>query len=89
MTSFLTFALSRQPKMFVISNFIVVSLFLNELSSNLVQEDKIKREEICKQIYSSKPNFLYYFIQMRKIRVRFWAFFSQTPVKNRVALATA
>ena len=39
--------------MSVICNFIVSSLFHNELRSNLVQEDKIKRKEICKQIYCS------------------------------------
>ena len=43
MKSFLTSALSRQPKMSVISNFIVISLFLNELSSNLVKKVKIRR----------------------------------------------
>ena len=48
MTSFLTIALLQQPKMSVIRNFIVISLFLNELSSNLMWEDKIKRREICK-----------------------------------------
>ena len=42
MTSFLTAAVSRQPKMSVISNLIVISLFLHELSSNLVQEVKIR-----------------------------------------------
>ena len=35
MTSFLTIALSWRPKMSAISNFTVISLFLNELSSNL------------------------------------------------------
>ena len=71
MTSFLTIALSRQPKMSVICIFIVISLFLYDLGANLVQEDKIKRKEICKQIYSSKLNFLYYFLQTKKIRLRF------------------
>ena len=75
--------------MSVISNFFVISLFLNELSANLVLEDKIERKEICKQIYSSKPNFLYYFLEKRKIRLQFWSVFSQTPVKNRVTMATA
>ena len=37
MTSFLTFALSRQPKMSVIGNFIVISMCLNELSSSLTR----------------------------------------------------
>ena len=83
MTSFLTLALSRQSKMSAISNFIVISLFLNELRSNLVWEEKIKRKEIWKQIYSSKPNFLYYFLQ------KFLVVFSQTPVRNRVTMATA
>ena len=87
--SFLTFALSRQPEMYVIRNFIENSLFLNELSSNLAQVDRIERKEICKQIYSSEPNFLYYFLQTRKIRLRFWSFFSQTPVKNQVTMAKA
>ena len=41
MTSFPTSALSRQPKMSVISDFIAISLFLNELSSNLVLKVKI------------------------------------------------
>ena len=89
MTSFLTFALSRQPKMSIISNFIVISLFLNELSSNLVWEVKIEKKENCKHICSSKTNFLYYLLQTRKIRLRFWPFFSQTRVKNRVTMATA
>ena len=89
MTSFLTIALSRQPKASLIYNFTAISLFLNELSSNLVKEDKIKRKEICRQIYCSKPNFLHYFQQTLKIRLRFWSFFSQTPVKNQVTMATA
>ena len=76
-------------KMSVISNFIVLSLFLKELSSNLVQEDKIKKEKSASKLYSSKPNFLYYFLQTRKIRLRFWSVFSQTPVKNRVTMRTA
>ena len=75
--------------MSVVSNFIVISLFLNELSSNLEKEDKIKRKEICNQIYSSEPNFLYYFLQTRKIRLRFWSFISETPVTNQVTMATA
>ena len=89
MTSFLTIALSQQPKMSVILNFMVISLFLNELSSNLVQEDKIKWKEICKQRYSSKPNFLCYFLQMRKIRLQFGLFLIQMPLKNQVTMATA
>ena len=75
--------------MSVMSNFIVISLFLNELSSNLVSEAKMKWEEICKQIYSSETNFLYYLLQTRKIRLRFWSIFSQTRVKNQVTMATA
>ena len=41
MTSFLTFTVSQQLKMFVISNVIVISSFLNESSSDLVEEVKI------------------------------------------------
>ena len=42
MTSFPTFTVSQQLKISVISNFIVISLFLNKLSSNLVYEVKIR-----------------------------------------------
>ena len=52
--------------MSVIRNFIVISLFLNELSSDLVKEDSIKRKEICKQIYYSKPNFLFIIFNKRE-----------------------
>ena len=38
--------------MSVISNFIVISLFLNELSSNLILEFKIIIKDICKHFYS-------------------------------------
>ena len=40
-------------------------------------------------MYGSKPNFRYDFLETRKIRFRFWSFFSPTPVKNRVTMATA
>ena len=42
MTSFLTSSVLQQPKMSVIDNLIAISLFVNELSSNLVQEVKIR-----------------------------------------------
>ena len=42
MTSFLTFSVLRQPKMSVIGNFIVMSLFVNELSSNFAKDVKIR-----------------------------------------------
>ena len=83
------FRFVETAKMPVISNFIVILLSLNELRSNLVQEVKIKRKEICKQIYSSKTNFLYYLLETRKIRLRFWSSFSQTRVKNWVTMTKA
>ena len=67
MTSFLTFALSRQSEMSVISNFIVISLFLNELSSNLVQEIKIKRKEIRKKYIAQNLIFFISFYKREKL----------------------
>ena len=81
MTSFLTFALSRQPKMYVISNAIVILLFLNELSSNLVKEVKIKKKENCKHIYSSKTNFLYYCYKREKLGSDFGHFLAKHVLK--------
>ena len=43
MTSFFTFTVSRQPKTSVIVIFFVIPFFLNELSSNLVHQVKIRR----------------------------------------------
>ena len=59
------------PKMSVIRNFIVISLFLNEFSLNLVQEDKIKRKEICKKISNQNLIFFIIFYKREKIRLRF------------------
>ena len=62
MTSFLTSNLSRQPKMSVNSKFVVISLFLNELSSNLVEEIKIGSLFI---FIAKKTNFLNYLSQAK------------------------
>ena len=56
------------------------------LRSNLERRSKL---EAYSYIYSSKTNFLYYFLQTRKLGLRFWSFFSETSVKNRNSLATA
>ena len=50
---FLTCALFGQSKMTVISNLIVISLFLNALRSNLALEVKIKRKKSA-NIYSAQ-----------------------------------
>ena len=78
MTSFLTFALSQQPKMSGITSFIEISSFLDELSSNLVWKVKIKRKENCKHIYSSETNFLYYLLQTRKLDSDFSHFLAKS-----------
>ena len=72
MTSFLTFDLSSQPTAAKMPVIMVISLFLDQLSLNLVWKVKIKWKQIYKQIDSSKSNCLYYFLQTRKIRLRFW-----------------
>ena len=58
--------------MSVIGNLIVISLVLNELSSNLVQEDKIKRKEIYKYIGQNLIFFII-FHKREKIRLPFWS----------------
>ena len=75
--------------MSVILNFIVISLFLNELSSNLVYEDKIKSKVIYKQKYSSNLIFFIIFYKAEKLDSDNGRFFSQTSVKNQVTMATA
>ena len=72
----------------VVSNFIAISLFLNELNLSLVQEDKIKRTVNLQTIHSSKPNFFIIFYKREKLDSDF-VFFSQTSVKNWVTMATA
>ena len=81
MTSFLTFALSQQPKLSVISNFIVISMFLNQLSSNLAKEVKIKKKENCKHIYGSKTYFLYYLLEIEKLDSDFGRFLAKHVLK--------
>ena len=49
--------------MSVISNFIVISLFLNELSSNLVYEDKLKGKKSANKYI---PQNLIFFIIFHK-----------------------
>ena len=66
MMSVLTFALSRQPKMSVISNFIIISFFLNELSSNLVLEIKIKRKKSANKYIAQNLIFLIIFYKRDK-----------------------
>ena len=50
---------------------------------------KLKGKKSANKYIAQKPNFLYYCLQTRKIILRFWSFFSQTPVKNQVTIATA
>ena len=75
--------------MSVISSFIVILLFGNELSLNLVYEFKIKRKEIWKHLYSSKANCLRYFATNEKTLTPILLIFSQTRVKNWISMATA
>ena len=82
MTSFLTFTVLQRPKMSV----IVISLFLNELSSNLEQEVKIG------SLFTFIAQKLLFFIIYYKrdyFYLVFGHFFSQTRVRNRVTMATA
>ena len=84
MTSFLTIALSRQLKMSVIHNFIVIPLFLNELSSNLVWENKIKRKEICKQIIAQNLIFFIIFNKREKLDSDFGRFLAKHLLRIRL-----
>ena len=73
--------------MSVISNFIVISLFLNELSSNLLQEVKSKKKENCKHIYLYI--FCLLFAANKKKLTQILVIFSQTRVKNRVTIGNS
>ena len=67
-------------------NFIVIPLFLKELSSNLVQEVKAKS---LIYIFSSNITFVHYPSQTRQLLLNVWSLFSQTCVRNEVSTATA
>ena len=82
MTSFLTSAVSQQPKMSVISNFIVISLFL----SNVVQEVKIR------SLFISTAQKLIFFIICCKgenFETDFGHFLAKQRDKNQVTMATS
>ena len=90
MTSFLTFALSRQPKMSVISNFIVISLFLNEVSSNLVQEvKKLKGKKTANIYIAQKLIFFIICYKREKLDSDFGHFLAKHVFKKRVSMVTA
>ena len=86
MISFLTSTLSQQPKMSVIINSNINSLFLTELSSELVLDVKIRSLVIY---ITQKTNFLYYLPQMKNYDSDFGHFLDKHVLnKNRVTMAT-
>ena len=76
--------------MSVISNFIVISLFLNKLSSNLVyMRTKLKGTRSANKYIAQNLILFTIFYKRAKLDSDFGGFFSQTPVKNWVTMATA
>ena len=67
-------------KMSVNSNFILISMFFNELSSDLLYEVKI----ISLFIFLAQNQFSSLFVTKKKLQLKLLLLFSQTPVKNRV-----
>ena len=87
MTSFLTFALLLQPKISVISNFIVISLFLNELSSNLVYgRTKLNGKKSAKKYIAQNLIFFVIFYKREKLGSDFGHFLAGENKARRVNL---
>ena len=50
---------------------------------------KLKEKKSANIYIAQKLIVFVILLQTRKVRLRFWSFFSQTSVKNRVTMATA
>ena len=63
--------------MSVISNFIAISLFFNELSSNLVYEDKLKQKKSANKYIAQNLIFFTIFYQREKLDSDFGRFLAK------------
>ena len=84
MTSFLTIALSRQSKMSVIRNFIVISLFLNELSSIWHRRTKLKGKKSANKFIAQNLIFFIIFNKREKLDSDFGRFLDKNLLRIRL-----